>query len=150
MEGGGDTLGNFFVSSSVFSAVVGRLGSRTAVCGREVYPRGPIYPIGINGMGTSSSNSSSDDSEVALSSCSSPASSSDSESSSLSLDSSVQVDGSYSCFRGEDERRLPLKPGSVGRSTGVLEPFNVSGLAGLGERCGGVGGGGTSVGASGS
>lgn len=144
MDAGGEGLVNFLGSSSVFSAVVGRLASRPVVCERPVYPRGPRYPSGISGMGTSSSSSPSDDSDVRISSSSSPASSpsSDSESSSLSVDSSVQVDGSYSCFKGEDERRLVLNPGSVGKSTGVLEPFSVSGLAGLGDRCGGVGGGG--------
>ena len=55
-------------------------------------------PIGIKGVGTSSSSSSSDDSEVA------DASSSSETSSSLSLEDSVQVDGSYSCFRGDDDR----------------------------------------------
>ena len=76
-----------------------------------------------------------------LSSSSSSTSSSERDSSSLSLDSSVQVDGSYSCFRGEDERRLFLNPGNDGVNTGVFEPFNVMGVAGLDDRCGGVGGG---------
>ena len=62
-------------------------------------------------------------------------------SSSLSLDDSVQVDGSYSCLRGEDDRRLVFQPGSEGVKVGVFEPFSVTGLA---ERCGGGGGGASS------
>lgn len=60
---------------------------------------------------------------------------------SLSLESSVHVDGSYSCFSGEDERRFVFQPGRLGVRTGVLDPFKVDDVAGLGERCGGVGGG---------
>ena len=103
-----------------------------------------MYPIGIKGMGTSSSSSSSEDSEVKLASSSSATSSSEMMSSSLpllSLDDSVHVDGSYSCFKGDDERRLVLNPGKVGVNTGVLDPFRVTGVAGLGDRCGGGGGG---------
>lgn len=61
-----------------------------------------VWPMGIKGMGTSSSSSPSDDSEV------SDSSSSSESSSSLSLEDSVAVDGSYSCFRGEEERRRVL------------------------------------------
>lgn len=85
-------------------------------------------------MGTSSSSSSSDDSEVADSSV-------PEISSSLSLDVSEQVEGSYSCLRGDDDRRLFLKPGTVGVSTGVLDPVKVTGVVGVFERCGGGGGG---------
>jgi hypothetical protein len=53
----------------------------------------------------------------------------------------VQVEGSYSCFRGDEERRLFLNAGKAGVNTGVLEPFNVTGVAGLGDRWGGGGGG---------
>ena len=140
-------MGNFLVSSSTFSvfstfsAGAGRLVSLPVVYVRPGYPRGPRYPIGMSGMGTSSSSSSSDDSEVRLSSSSSPTSSSEGDSSSLSLDSSVQVEGSYSCFKGDDDRLLFLKPGSVGVNTGVLVPLRVTGVAGLEDRCGGVGGG---------
>jgi hypothetical protein len=53
----------------------------------------------------------------------------------------VHVEGSYSCFRGDEERRLFLNAGKVGVNTGVLEPFNVTGVAGLDDRWGGGGGG---------
>ena len=95
-------------------------------------------------MGTSSSSSSSEESEVRLSSLASLTSSSDTISSSLSLDDSVQVDGSYSCFKGEEERRLFFHPGSEGVKLGVFVPFKVTGVAGLGDRCGGGGGGASS------
>jgi hypothetical protein len=52
----------------------------------------------------------------------------------------VHVEGSYSCLRGDEERRLFLNAGKVGVNTGVLEPFSVTGVAGLGERWGGGGG----------
>ena len=100
-------------------------------------------------MGTSSSSSSSEESEVRLASLNSLASSSDIISSSLSLDDSVQVDGSYSCFKGEEDRRLFFHPGSAGVKLGVFVPFKVTGVAGLGDRCGG-GGGGASSSSSGS
>jgi hypothetical protein len=97
-------------------------------------------PIGNRGVGTSSSNSSSDDSDVKDSSTGS--------SSSLSPEDSVAVDGSYSCLRGDEDRLRVLKPGSVGVNCGVFEAFNVTGVAGLGDRCGGGGGGLSSSGAS--
>lgn len=62
---------------------------------------------------------------------------------SLSLDVSVQVDGSYSCLRGEDDRRLVFHPGSAGVKFGVFVSFK-TGEAGLGDRCGGGGGGASS------
>lgn len=65
-------------------------------------------------------------------------------SSSVSLDDSVHVDGSYSCLRGEDDRRLFFHAGSAGVKSGVFEPFSVTGVAGLGERWGGGGGGASS------
>jgi hypothetical protein len=49
----------------------------------------------------------------------------------------VHVEGSYSCFKGDEERRLFLKAGRLGVKFGVLEPFKVTGVAGLGDRCGG-------------
>jgi hypothetical protein len=147
MELGGETLGNFLVSSTSTLSLLGRVASLPCDCCREVKPRGPMYPIGINGMGTSSSSSSSEDSDVRLASSASSTSSSDTTSSSLSLEDSVHVDGSYSCFKGDDERRLFLKADKVGVNTGVLEPFNVTGVAGLGDRCGG-GGGGSSISSS--
>lgn len=100
-----------------------------------------MLPMGISGIGTSSSSSSSEESDVRLSSPSSSSPSSDSSSSSLSLEDSVHVEGSYSCLSGDDERRLFLNAGRVGVNTGVVEPFKVTGVAGLGERCGGGGGG---------
>jgi hypothetical protein len=61
--------------------------------------------------------------------------------SSLSLEDSVHVDGSYSCFRGEDDRLRVLKLETVGVKTGVLDALRVTGVAGLGDRCRGTGGG---------
>lgn len=108
--------------------------------GRAAYPRGPGYPIGISGIGTSSSDSSSVDSDVRLPFSSSSRSSSETSSSLLSLEDSVHVDGSYSCFSGDEERRLFLKAGRDGTNTGVLDPFS-EGVTGLADRWGGGGGG---------
>jgi len=96
---------------------------------------------GCSGVGILSSSSSSDKSEIKLSSSEPLRSSSEMKSSSLSVDDSVQVDGSYSCLRGEDERRLVFHPGRDGVKVGVFEPFRVTGLA---DRCGGGGGGASS------
>lgn len=51
------------------------------------------------------------------------------------------MDGSYSCLRGDDDRRRVLKPCNVGVKLGVVEAFSVTGVAGLDDRCGGTGGG---------
>jgi hypothetical protein len=105
------------------------LGSVPIELGGDALGSALSCPRGMSGVGTSSSSSSSDDSEVTSSS-----SSSSDSSSSLSLDDSVQVDGSYSCFSGEEERLLPLTPDCVGVKTGVLDDFKVFGVAGLGLR----------------
>jgi hypothetical protein len=69
--------------------------------GGETFGKFSGLVTGINGIGTSSSSSPSDDSDVVDTSLSEI-------SCSLSVDDSVAVEGSYSCFKGDDERRLFL------------------------------------------